>query len=468
MVEAFVGAPEYQRAINAYVKKYAFNNADGEGFWTTIAAVTEKPVDRIFSSYITQSSMPLVTVATECSGGATTLTLAQQPISPAVAAGTTWNIPVCYRRPWPSLGGSPRDGQTAAIACSVLSGPSTTIRLEGCGAWLFANADGRGYYRTSYGTEGLRALGQALRHGQLTPVEQTSLLEDVWALVRLKQERIADYLALFRDLMSARPSGAVVSMLGRFENISDYYVEASTRPAWEKWVQDALRPTARRLGWSRVANESDETDRIRASVLYTLGYAGRDPEVLAEARRRVDLHLNGTALMDDTSISPVAFQLAAIQGDETLYNRYLERMANAETPEQAAMFRSSLPFFSQPALTSRTFAYALSRNVRSQDAPYLIGQMIAKPWSTARAWDDVKRNWTTLEKSLGVFQGIPALVGATRHFCDAEARADVEQFFRTHTVRGTERVLAQSLEAIDRCIQTKDDQSASLRSFLGN
>jgi aminopeptidase N len=143
-------------------------------------------------------------------------------------------------------------------------------------------------------------------------------------------------------------------------------------------------------------------------------------------------------------------------------------MAKAATPEQAAMFRSSLPFFSQPALTSRTFAYAMSRNVRSQDAPYLIGQMIAKPWSTARAWDDVKRNWTTLEKSLGVFQGIPALVGATRHFCDAEARADVEQFFRTRTVRGTERVLAQSLEAIDRCIDTKADQAESLRSFLGN
>ena len=464
MVEAFVGAPAYQRAINAYVKKFAFGNADGEGFWTTIASVSGKPVDRIFSSYITQSGMPLVSVATRCSGTATELTLSQKPISPAVAADTTWDIPVCYKRP----STSPRaSGQPEAVACSVLSGPTASIRLEGCSTWLFANADGRGYYRTSYGTEGLRTLGQALRDGHLTPVEQTSLLEDVWALVGLKQERVADYLALSSDLMRARPSGANVSVLDRFETISDHFVDEPVRPAWETWVRNTLRPSAKRLGWTRAANENDEMGRIRASVLYTLGYAGRDPEVLAEARRRVDLHLDGTELMD-ASISRVAFQLAALQGDEALYNRYLEQMAKTATPEQAAMFRSTLPFFSQPTLAARTFAYAMSRNVRSQDAPYIISQMIAMPWSAASAWDEVKRNWTTLEQSFGVFQGIPALVGATRHFCAAEDREDVEQFFRAHPVRGTDRILAQSLEAIDRCAGVKADQSASLRSFLGN
>jgi hypothetical protein len=93
--------------------------------------------------------------------------------------------------------------------------------------------------------------------------------------------------------------------------------------------------------------------------------------VLAEARRRVDLHLNGTTLMD-ASITAVAFQLAAIQGDEALYNRYLERMAKTATSEQAAMLRSTLPYFSRPALTARTAAYAMSRDVRSQDTPYIL------------------------------------------------------------------------------------------------
>ena len=39
MVEGYVGAARYRDGINAYLKKFAFANATGEGFWTTIAAV---------------------------------------------------------------------------------------------------------------------------------------------------------------------------------------------------------------------------------------------------------------------------------------------------------------------------------------------------------------------------------------------------------------------------------------------
>ncbi len=413
-------------------------------------------MDSILASYITQSSMPLVSVVSRCSGTSTELTLSQKPISRAVAAETTWDIPVCYKRP-----------STSAVACSVLSGPTASIRLEGCSPWLFANVDGRGYYRTSYGTEGLRTLGQAIRAGELNPVEQTSLVEDAWALVRLDEEHLADYLRLSSDLLSARPSGAVASVLGRLDFVSDRLVDEPMRPAWETWVQNTLRPSAKRLGWSPASDETDEVGRIRASVLFTLGYTGRDADVLAEARRRVDRHLAGTALLD-ASVSTVAFQLAAIQGDEALYDRYMERMAKTASREQAAMFRSALPYFSRPALTARTLTYTMSSDVRSQNAPEIVSDMIARSWSSAAAWDHVKRNWATLEKSLGIFQGIPTLVGATRSFCDAEARDDVERFFREHPVRGADRLVAQSLEAISSCADTKAGQSASLKSFLTN
>ena len=52
---------------------------------------------------------------------------------------------------------------------------------------------------------------------------------------------------------------------------------------------------------------------------------------------------------------------------------------------------------------------------------------------------------------MGIFQALPTVVDSTEHFCDAQSRVDVEQFFRTHPVPGTERTLAQALEAIERC-----------------
>ena len=459
MVEGYVGAARYRNAINAYIKRFAYGNATGEGLWTTIATATNTPVDRIFSSYITQGSMPLVDIKTSCSGGATQLSLSQRPISAAVPASTTWEIPVCYKRA--------RDGKVQGAACTVLSGPSTSVRLDGCSSWVFANVDGRGYYRTSYGTEGLRALGDAMQRGHLAAVEQTSLFEDVWSLVRLNQQRIADYLSLTASLMKGQTSATLVSALDRINFISDRLVDADRRPAFQRWVRESAGAQADRLGWTPRPGEAEDVRRLRASLLYTLGYAGRDLDVLREARRRVDLHLLGSEVLDP-SVASTAFQLAALDGDAALFEGYLSRLTNRASRDEEAIYRGALAYFSDPALISRALAYASSGEVRTQDAPYIFARLMDRPWATAATWEHLKSNWSAIEKSIGIFQGMPAIVRATQNFCDAAARDDVDQFFRQHPVRGAERALQQSLETIDGCVATKGEQAESLRGFLGH
>ncbi|HUP39929.1 MAG TPA: hypothetical protein VM115_07395 [Vicinamibacterales bacterium] len=137
-------------------------------------AAVGKPVDRVFASFITQSSMPLMTAKMTCASQKTELVLSQRPMSQAVPASTLWDIPVCYKRA--------RDGKLQPAACTLLSGGTQTLRLDGCSSWIFANADRRGYYRTSYDPKNVHALGEAVRNGQLTPLEQTTLLEDLWTL----------------------------------------------------------------------------------------------------------------------------------------------------------------------------------------------------------------------------------------------------------------------------------------------
>jgi len=459
MVEGYVGAANYRDGINAYVKKFAYGNASGEGFWTTLAAVTNKPVDRILSSYVTQSGMPIVSVEARCSGSRTDLSLAQKPISMAVPVPTTWDIPVCYKRA--------RNGKVESEACLVLSGPAASVTLDGCSPWVFANAEGRGYYRTSYGTNGLRALGAAVRSGHLTPIEQTSLLEDIWALVRLDEEAIADYLSLSSEFMKGEPGAAVLAVLDRIDFISDKLVDASLRPAFERWVRDSAGPHVARLGWTPMPNESEEARRIRASLLFTLGYAGRDPELLREARRRVDQHFAAPGGLDPSVVN-IALQLAAIGGDAALYDRYVARMANAGSRDEASAYRSALAYFADPSLIARTLAYATSSNVRSQDAPHLLGGLMALPWSATPTWEHLKAHWPAVQQSVGIFQGLPAIVRATGSLCDPASRNDIERFFQEQPVRGTERTLLQSLETIDRCVATKNAQSESLRAFLRN
>jgi aminopeptidase N len=456
MVEGYLGPESYRTGINAYLKKFAYGNATGEGYWNTVAQATGKPVDGILASFITQKSMPLVTVRASCVEGKTQVAMSQKPISSSVPASTTWQIPVCFKRS--------RNGRTAPTSCEVLSRPAQTVMLDGCSSWIFANANSLGYYRTAYDTKDLAALGPAIQGAALSSLEQSSLIEDVWTLVRTNQQSIADFLTLSNQIATAPLTPAITSALNRVNYISDHLVDPAERPAFETWVRDTLRPVADKLGMVPQAQESDERRGIRSSVLYTLGYAGREPGVLAQARRSVDMQLGDAGAMD-TSLASTYLQLAAIDGDAALFDKYLDQIKSARQGRQSE-YRSALSYFTDPALQKRTLEYALSPDVRSQDLPAIIGGMMVRPSSAHDTWSFVKTNWDALQKTLGVFQGLPGIVGATGSFCDEPTRRDVQNFFEAHPIKALDRQTRQSLETIDRCIQTRSRQGSNLTAFL--
>ncbi|MCM3881775.1 MAG: M1 family metallopeptidase [Vicinamibacterales bacterium] len=460
MAEAFVGPARYRGAINAYLKKFAYGNATGEGYWDTIAAVTRTPVDKIISSFITQPSLPLLTVNTTCSGDKTTVELSQRPMSDAVPASATWQIPVCYKRA--------RNGKVEPAACEVLATSSRTLTLAGCSSWLFVNVEGRGYYRTAYGNEGLKTLATAIRDRGLAVEEQASLLEDTWALVRLNREPIMSFLPLSQEMVKAGISPVIESVADHINYLSDHVIDDEQRPAFERWVQQLLRPVVDRLGWNPRAQEGDDRKEVRSTVIYTLGYAGGDTGILREARRRMDMYLASAGTLDP-SIFNTALQLAALQGDEALFDHYLDRARSGGTrggrDGGALSYRTGLAYFSDPALRRRTLDFATSSDVRTQDSPAILAQLLSKRVSAPDTWEHVKAHWDALQKT-GVFQGMRTVIRSTSHFCDRAARNDVAQFFETHRISGSERLAQQSLETIDRCIAMREQQSRSLSEFL--
>lgn len=457
MVEGYAGAAQFRDGINAYLKKFAFANAAGEGFWTTVAAVTNKPIDRVLASFITQSSMPLVKVETRCTGGRTELVLSQRPMSDAVPPSALWDIPVCYKRD--------RGGKVQPGACTLLSARTEAARLDGCSSWIFANVDSRGYYRTSYESDDLAPLGEAARSGQLSPVEQTSLLEDVWTLVRLDEQSIAEYLSLSGHLAKSQHSPAISTALWRINFIAEWLIADPLRPAFASWVRETVQPLVERLGWIPAPNEPEEIQSIRSVALFTMGNAGRDPDVVREARRLADLHVTQTARLHPSVVETV-LQLAAIDGDNALYERYLSQTTGSASPAEQLQYLTALSFFGDAELQKRTLAYATSQDIRTQDAPTLIRLLMQRPSASAATWEHLKSNWDRVERRFGIFQAIPTVVGSMRHFCDVESRNDVERFFRQHRIGGTERTLQQALETIDRCAATKSAQTDDLAAFL--
>jgi aminopeptidase N len=461
MVENMVGPDVFRTGVNNYLKKYAYGNASAEDFWAEIAAASGTPVARIMGSFVDQSGSPLINIRTECKGERLTVTATQERFSfdaTSSRSGTReWQIPVCMKWPRP-------DGQLQQ-SCRVFSKPVDTWQGGSCSSWVYANAGGMGAYRTAYQPDMLRRIAE-VAEASLLPVERISLLGDEWALVRHGSHTISDYLSLAERLARDR-SGQVVSMLtGRLDEISDYFVSEDSRPAYQAWVRQLLQPVSQELGWNPPANEPEDQRERRASIVYTLGWAGTDAATLERARDTTNQYLDRKVMTIDPTLLSTAIQLAATNGDTELYDRMLARMRTDPEPMEQQRFRNALGRFTSPELVRRTIDLVFSEEIRTQDKTTMLGILMANPSARTTTWQAIKDRWSDLEGRLGVFGGLASVVAATAAFCDASSRDDVQRFFETHKVPAAERALRRSLERIDSCIALRNRAVTPLSAFL--
>jgi hypothetical protein len=142
----------------------------------------------------------------------------------------------------------------------------------------------------------------------------------------------------------------------------------------------------------------------------------------------------------------------------------LKRGAHDRQPH----YRYALGYFTDPALRARTFQYALSSEVRTQDAPDVIAELMSRPANTAATWADLKANWESVQRNIDVFQGLPRIVRSLGAFCDQPGRDDVSRFFEAHAIRALDRNIRQTIESIDRCAAMKEYQRKNLAALLQN
>jgi aminopeptidase N len=283
--------------------------------------------------------------------------------------------------------------------------------------------------------------------------------------VRVGEQKIGDYLALAEGLQSDRTRAVVEELTGQLDYISENLVTEQDRPGYQRWVRQLLTPVAQELGWNTRAGDNDETKTLRARVLFTLGSAGKDPEVLAQARKLTDEALASPSSIDHTMAFTV-FRLAAQNGDATLYDRIAQKLQNKDaTPEEYYLYFGTLSEFSDPELLKRTLEMAVSPSVRSQDSLGLVSSVMENPAGAELSWNFVRDHWADIEKVGGGFTS-GEVVAATSSYCDAHLRDEVQAFFATHKVPSAERTLKQSLERMNYCIDLKTQQSPQLSAWL--
>jgi aminopeptidase N len=457
MLESYVGPESFREGVDLYLRQHSYANATASDFWNAQTEMSKKPIDKIMPTWIEQAGPPLVTVKVQCSGNSETVGFEQQRYffdRAKLDAGSRelWQIPLCMKT-----------GASAAPKCELMTKKNASFVVGECSPWVYANANAKGFYRSGYSSEGIQSIAKVAENA-LSPAERVMLLSDVWASVRVNREPIGDYLILAEGLQADRSSVVLGEILDELAYISDHLVTDNDRHAFDLWVRQFVAPVVRDVGWESKPGESEDRTSLRAKLLDTLGNVAHDPEAETLATKLANQYLADPSSVDH-EIATVALVIAAHKGDQTLYDRIMGDLKAAKTPETYFTDTYVLSRFSDPKLAQETLEYAISPQMRSQDAPYLISGVMRYPATRKQAWSFVQAHWAEIEKLGGAFAG-GAIVQGTGGFCDSGMRDEVQAFFTSHPAPAAERSLKQSVEQMNYCVDLKQLQGPQLATWL--
>ncbi len=462
MVEHYVGADVFRRAVNRYLRAHAYGNATSEDFWSAVAAESGRPVDRIIPAFIQQPGVPLVEVGPLVCGprGSETSATFRQSRFALEATGDDdrlWQIPIAYAVD----AARPPDASPQSFLLGERS--QTQTIAHGCAPWVFANVGAEGYYRTAYPQEMLKALAPSVLTA-LTPPERLSLVEDEWALVRAGRRAVTDFLTIAAGFGRETTSGVVSLVMDHERFVSTYLTDATTRPALAAFVRQQFRGAFDTLGIDAGPGESDDRRALRPIVISALGLTGEDAALAAKAREAVDRALAGGPPLEPSAATALV-TVAAAHGDAALYDALAAAADRATSPEEHNRYLYALTAFRDPALIERALGETRSR-VRSQDTSLYLARFFANPAARDRAWRFVKDSWTALAPKIRIAFGEGRLVGAVGAFCDQVSRDDVRAFFAAHPLPTATRNLGESLERIDNCIALRRTETPLVANWL--
>jgi puromycin-sensitive aminopeptidase len=429
MLEQYVSPDTFRAGVNRYLTMHARANTETSDLWDAIEAVSGEPVRAIMDSWIFQGGYPLITV--QPGHDPASIRLTQRRFlyradgagdqGPLRNGGERWEVPINLRA---SVGGTQQRRRL------LLDGDAATVDLDGPLDWVVVNDGAWGFYRVRYEPTLLQRLLSVGLATVCDPLERTALVVDCWAQVVEGTTGLDEWATLVEALGEEDDPdvwAAVSSALRLMDLIAD---EETDRPALRSFVQRVFGPMWVRLGWDGPPGEPPRLALTRARLLGGLALIGEDAGVRREAASRFERYLADRSGLSPDLLTPVTTVVAA-SGGAAAWHTILEQYRSASTPQDKIRYLFALPDTSDGELLARTLDMALSEEVRSQDAAYLVSGVMSNRVGGSLAWEWVEQHWQAIQARLPTILLARMLEGVTL-LVDPDVARAVHAFAASH------------------------------------
>jgi puromycin-sensitive aminopeptidase len=159
-------------------------------------------------------------------------------------------------------------------------------------------------------------------------------------------------------------------------------------------------------------------------------------------------------------------EIVAHTGGETEYAEFLGRFKTAKTPQDEQRYLRVLSDFRSPDLIRRTLDLSINGEVRTQDAPSLVRDLLMGPHSRELAWAFVKEHWAEMERLYPSQSGLRRLCEGITGLATPALERDARAFFATRSVPFGGKTLEQFLERLRMAVAFRERTVSVLANHL--
>lgn len=466
MIERYLGAETFRSGVRRYIREHAESNTVAADLWDALSEASGQDVGRIVRPWIEQAGFPLLRLRRVEGASGTRLRWSQERFRAGGGArsgrgATDGRWPV----PWVGRVGTGSAGSKTVR--ELLAKSRGEIELPGkAPRFVYGNAEEGGFFRPLHTDEELAALAGAM--AELDTIERMGLLGHQWAAVRAGHAGVESFLDLAMAFGAERDPDVLLTLRGPLALVSATVRRELGDEAVERLgerVAQAFGPALEALGLDAKARESDEVRLRRAALLGLLGELAEREDVVAAAALRGARYLEDRRAVDP-NLADAVVNLAARRGDAALFERFLEAVGTATTPQERRRFLMALGGFHREELVDRALALALTDTVGTQDVAILLTRMLGNREAREATWRFMKRRWKALRRRMPPML-VTRPIEATPALGTAAYRRDVAAFFKANPVPTGARAVRQALEQFDLNLAFAKRAAPALRRWLG-
>lgn len=277
MIHNYIGADDFQKGMTLYLNRHAYSNVQTEDLWAALEETSNKPINKIMSTWTKLSGFPLVSITENDSNNSNNriFTFSQERfyINGSIDnTNTTWIIPI-------TLSSVPNPEKVFKVI--VLDEKSKVIEIEDVpkNSWIKVNVGTVGYFRTLYSSELLERLLIAIQEQSLPASDRLGLLDDLFVIVQSGRKSTVDFLKLLKEFKNENEYivwSSIINNLRKINNILSN--ESDINSKFKKFGRNCLSQIHSKLGWTPKPTENHLETLLRFEIIL---YHFRNKEFLA-------------------------------------------------------------------------------------------------------------------------------------------------------------------------------------------